>query len=213
MQVPRLMAPGLTLGAALSNSTRERPCASLPVTTRRIGFIPAGMAFLPGSEFVYIAPGSTKGRCRMDKRLLRRGRTAAVIAISAVLWWMSPSFAQEQNFPNRPVRIIVGPSPDVLARIVAEHLQEAWGQPVVVEPRPGGGGKIAVSSVTSAAPDGHTLLFATPTFTLATAMKLATHDFAKDLDPAALIGLIAYALVVNPTVPANSVADLVALAK
>ena len=101
----------------------------------------------------------------------------------------------------------------MFARIIAEHLQEAWGQPVVVEPRPGGGGKIAVSSVTSAPPDGHTLLFATPTFTLATAMKLATYDFAKDLEPAALIGLIAYAMVVNPTVPANSVADLVALAK
>jgi len=56
MQVPRLMAPGLTLGAALSNSTRERPCASLPVTTRRIGFIPSGMGVLLGSGFVYIAP-------------------------------------------------------------------------------------------------------------------------------------------------------------
>jgi len=148
----------------------------------------------------------------MNMRVLRWARAAAAMAISAVIW-LAPSLAQAQNFPNRPVRIIVGPSPDVFARIIAEHLQEAWGQPVVVEPRPGGGGKIAVSSVTSAAPDGHTLLFATPTFTLATAMKLATYDFAKDLEPAALIGLIAYAMVVNPNVPANSVADLVALAK
>src|SRR5258708_34764227 len=63
MQVPRLMAPGLTLGAALSNSTRERPCASLPVTTRRIGFIPSGMGVLLGSGFVYIArPVRTKER-------------------------------------------------------------------------------------------------------------------------------------------------------
>ena len=148
----------------------------------------------------------------MNMRVLGRARAAAAMAISAVIW-LAPSLAQAQNFPNRPVRIIVGPSPDVFARIIAEHLQEAWGQPVVVEPRPGGGGKIAVSSVTSAAPDGHTLLFATPTFTLATAMKLATYDFAKDLEPAALIGLIAYAMVVNPNVPANSVTDLVALAK
>ena len=121
--------------------------------------------------------------------------------------------AQAQDFPNHPVKIIVGPSPDVFARIIAEPLQQAWGQPVVVEPRPGGGGKIAVSAVTGAKPDGHTLLFATPTFTLATAMRLATYDFVKDFEPAAPIGLIAYALVVNPSVPAKSVADLVALAK
>jgi tripartite-type tricarboxylate transporter receptor subunit TctC len=139
-------------------------------------------------------------------------RAAAAIAACAVLS-SQPSLAQAQNFPNRPVRIIVGPSPDVFARIIAEHLQEAWGQPVLVEPRPGGGGKLAVSAVTGAAPDGHTLLFATPTYTLATAMKLATYDFAKDLAPVALTGLIAYTMVVNPDVPANSVADLVALAR
>src|SRR3979490_262731 len=112
-------------------------------------------------------------------RVLRWGRTAAVMAICAVLS-APPSLAQAQNFPNRPVRIIVGPSPDVFARIIAEHLQEAWGQPVVVEPRPGGGGKIAGSAVTSAAPDGHTLLFATPTFTLATAMRLPAPHFRQE---------------------------------
>ncbi len=106
-----------------------------------------------------------------------------------------------------------GPSPDVFARIIAEYLQEEWKQPVIVEPRPGGGGKLAVAAVTGARPDGHTLLFATPTFTLATAMRLATYDFNKDFEPTALMGLIAYALVVHPSVPAHSVAELVALAK
>src|SRR5580658_6057639 len=136
---------------------------------------------------------------------------AALIAVGAIL---APSLAaRAQDFPTRPVRIIVGPSPDVFSRIIAEQLQETWKQPVVVESRPGGGGKLAVAAVTGAKPDGHTLLFATPTFTLATAMRLATFDFAKDFEPAALIGLIAYALVVNPNVPAQSVAGLVALAK
>jgi tripartite-type tricarboxylate transporter receptor subunit TctC len=134
--------------------------------------------------------------------------------LAAICVWLLLSIpTQAQNFPTRPVRIIVGPSPDVFSRIIAEHLQEAWGQPVVVEPRPGGGGKIAVSSVTSAEPDGHTLLFATPTYTLATAMKLATYDFAKELEPAALMGVISYAMVTHPSVPANSVAEFVALAK
>src|SRR5215831_12048488 len=126
-----------------------------------------------------------------------------LIAICAATARPAPARAQAEDFPNRPVRIIVGPSPDVFSRIIAEHLQEAWKQPVVVESRPGGGGKIAVAAVTGA----------TPAFTLATAMRLATYDFVKDFEPAALMGLIAYALVVHPSVPANSVAELVALAK
>jgi tripartite-type tricarboxylate transporter receptor subunit TctC len=146
------------------------------------------------------------------RRFVRRfARIAALIALAAGL--SLGSLAQAQDFPTRPVRIIVGPSPDVFSRIIAEYLQEQWKQPVIVEPRPGGGGKLAVAAVTGAKPDGHTLLFATPTFTLATAMRLATYDFNKDFEPAALMGLIAYALVVHPSVPAHSVAELVALAK
>ena len=149
----------------------------------------------------------------MSGRARRRGMiAAAMIAIGATVW-SAPSLAQAQDFPNRPVKIVVGPSPDVFSRIIAEHLQEAWNQPVVVESKPGGGGKLAVAAVTGARPDGHTLLFATPTFTLATAMRLATYDFVKDFEPTAMIGLIAYALVTHPGVPVNSVADLVALAK
>jgi len=139
--------------------------------------------------------------------------SAAAIAISATIAAATPARAQAQDFPNRPVKIIVGPSPDVFSRIVAEHLQEAWKQPVVVESKPGGGGKLAVAAVTGSRPDGHTLLFATPTYTLATAMRLATYDFAKDFEPAALIGVIAYTMVVHPSVPAKSVAELVALAR
>jgi tripartite-type tricarboxylate transporter receptor subunit TctC len=121
--------------------------------------------------------------------------------------------AQAQNFPNRAIKIIVGPSPDVFSRIVAEHLQQTWGQPVVVEPRPGAGGKLAVNDVLNAPADGYTMLFATPTYTLNTAMKVATYDLNKQFAPVAIVGLIAYALVVNPSVPAKSVAELVAYAK
>src|ERR1700724_172426 len=175
MQVPLLTAPGLTLGAALSNNTRERPFASLPVTTRRMGLIGSGMDVL-----VAMVPRSysldtpcTKEKCMRWFGWVRRlGRVTAMAVLAATL--AAPAVAQE--FPTRPVRIIVGPSPDVFARIIAEHLQEAWKQPVVVEPRPGGGGKLAVAAVTGAKPDGHTLLFATPTFTLATAMRLTNYD-------------------------------------
>jgi len=82
-----------------------------------------------------------------------------------------------------------------------------------VEPRPGAGGKLAAAAVASADPDGHTLLFATPTYTLNAAMKLASYDLVKEFEAVSILGLISYALVVHPSVPARSVADLVALAK
>jgi tripartite-type tricarboxylate transporter receptor subunit TctC len=124
-----------------------------------------------------------------------------------------PVGAQAQDYPTRAIRIIVGPSPDIFSRIIAEHLKEVWGQPVIVEPRPGAGGKLAATAVSTAAPDGYTLLFATPTYTLNTAMKLASYDLMKEFEPVAMVGMISYALVVHPSVPAKSVAELVAYAK
>src|SRR5262249_15744258 len=97
--------------------------------------------------------------------------------------------ARAQDFPNRPIRLIVGPSPDVFSRIIAEHLQHAWGQPVVVEPRPGAGGKLAAAAVAGAEPDGHTILFATPTYTLNAAMKLASYDLGKEFEPVSISGV------------------------
>ncbi len=135
---------------------------------------------------------------------------AFMVLLAASLSWAP---VRAQDFPTRPIRLIVGPSPDVFSRIVAEHLQQAWGQPVVVEPRPGGGGKLAASAVASAEPDGHTLLFATPTYTLNAAMKLASNDLVKDFEAVSLVGMISYALVVNPRLDVHSVTELVALAR
>src|SRR6516162_5368005 len=143
-------------------------------------------------------------------RARRPSLLLAMVTITAVL---GADPARAQDFPTRPIRLIVGPSPDVFSRIIAEHLQQAWGQPVVVEPRPGAGGKLAAAAVASAEPDGHTLLFATPTYTLNAAMQLASYDLVKEFEPVSIIGLISYALVVHPSVPARSVAELVALAK
>src|SRR5262245_34292814 len=107
----------------------------------------------------------------------------AVYLILGLLAAGSPTMpAAAQEFPTRPIKLGVGPSPDVFSRIVAEHLQQAWGQPVIVEPRPGAGGKLAASAVAGAEPDGHTLLFATPTYTLNTAMKLASYDLVKEFE-------------------------------
>jgi tripartite-type tricarboxylate transporter receptor subunit TctC len=121
--------------------------------------------------------------------------------------------AAAQLYPNRPIKIIVGPSPDVFSRIVAEHLREVWGQPVIVEPRPGAGGKLAATAVGTASPDGYTLLFATPTYTLNTAMGVATYDLMNEFEPVAIIGLISYALVTHSNLPVRSAGELVAHAK
>jgi tripartite-type tricarboxylate transporter receptor subunit TctC len=140
---------------------------------------------------------------------------SSIVALAYALTVLLVSFAvvQAQNFPNHPIKIIIGPSPDIFSRIIAEHLQQAWGQPVVVEPRPGAGGKLAVTAVSSAAPDGHTLLFATPTYTLNTAMKVASYDLLKEFEPVSIIGVISYVLVTHSSVPATSVAELVAYAR
>jgi hypothetical protein len=157
---------------------------------------------------------SGEGNMPLFSMTLQRSRRPLVCAILALLAaCVLPNRAWADNFPSRPIKLIVGPSPDVFSRIIGEQLQQAWGQPVVVEPRPGGGGKLAAAAVASAEPDGHTLLFATPTYTLNAAMKLASNDLVKDFEAVSLIGLISYALVVHPGLGANSVADLVALAK
>lgn len=162
---------------------------------------------------------STKGQqgpqCQRRKRLGGLRPAAWIVALACALTVLPVSFAaaQAQNFPNHPIKIIIGPSPDIFSRIVAEHLQQAWGQPVVVEPRPGGGGKLAVTAVSSAAPDGHTLLFATPTYTLNTAMQVASYDLLKEFEPVSIIGVISYVLVTHSSVPATSVAELVAYAR
>jgi tripartite-type tricarboxylate transporter receptor subunit TctC len=132
-------------------------------------------------------------------------------ALTAAL--LNGAAAPDADFPKHAIKIIVGPSPDVFSRIVAENLQQEWGQSVIVEPRPGAGGKLAVDAVLAAPPDGYTMLFTTPTYTLNTAMKVATYDLLKDFDAVAIVGLISYALVAHPNVPSKSVAELVDYAK
>jgi tripartite-type tricarboxylate transporter receptor subunit TctC len=138
-------------------------------------------------------------------------KCAAALAIA--IFAVGFAAAQAPNYPTKPIRVIVGPSPDAVARVIGQHLQETWGQPVVIEPRTGAGGQIAATTVATADPDGHTLLFATPSYTLNTAMKTASYDVLKDFAPAALIGTGAYTLVVHPSVPAKTFAELIALAK
>jgi tripartite-type tricarboxylate transporter receptor subunit TctC len=131
----------------------------------------------------------------------------------------SGTSADAADYPTRPVTLIVaftpgGPS-DVLARIVGKKLEQLLGQPFVVENRPGAGGNIAAEIAARAAPDGYTLLMGNNSIlaTNASLYKKLGYDAEKDFEPITLIGSQANILVVNPSVPARSVAELIAFAK
>ncbi len=123
-----------------------------------------------------------------------------------------------QTFPQRPVRIVVpygaGTATDTLTRTIAQHLTEAWGQPVVVENLPGANGTIATASVAKAAPDGYTLIMVAANHMInASLYKNLTYDPVKDFRAIARIGQIPFVLCVNPSVPASTLNEFVALAK
>ena len=127
--------------------------------------------------------------------------------------------ARAADYPARPVTIVVaftpgGPS-DVLARIVGKKLETLLGQPFVIENRPGAGGNIGAEVVARAAPDGYTLLMGNNSIlaTNAALYRKLPYDAEKDFQPISLIGTQANILVVNPSVPAHSMAELIALAK
>jgi tripartite-type tricarboxylate transporter receptor subunit TctC len=123
------------------------------------------------------------------------------------------------DYPARPVTLVVGFPPggpsDVLARIVARKLGELLGQPFVIDNRPGAGGNVAGDVVAHAAPDGYTLLMGNNSIlaTNASLYKTIGFDPEKDFAPISLIGTQGSVLVVNPAVPAHSMAELIALAK
>jgi tripartite-type tricarboxylate transporter receptor subunit TctC len=124
-----------------------------------------------------------------------------------------------QSFPERPVRILVGYPPgggtDLVARLVAQPLGERWKQPVIVENRPGAAAIIATEAVAKSKPDGYTLLMAYATelaVNPATFRKLP-YDPLRDLAPIARLGSAPLVMAAHPSLPAQTVAELVALAK
>ncbi|MEY4859375.1 MAG: hypothetical protein RLZZ235_1542 [Pseudomonadota bacterium] len=126
--------------------------------------------------------------------------------------------AAAQAWPTRPIRMIVpfglGGSADVAARFLAEPLQQALGQPVVVENRPGAGGTIGADQVAKAAPDGHTLLLMSNTHTAnETLLPNRPYVLLRDLAPVSFINVAHHVLVVHPSLGVNSLAELIAYCK
>ena len=150
--------------------------------------------------------------------LANRARRAALFGgIAALLVLAVP--ANAADYPSRPVMLVVafppgGPS-DVLARIVGKKMEELLGAPFVIENRPGAGGNIAADFVAHATADGYTLLMGNNSIlaTNESLYKKITYSPQKDFMPITLIGTQTNILVVNPTVPAHSLKELIALCK
>jgi tripartite-type tricarboxylate transporter receptor subunit TctC len=125
--------------------------------------------------------------------------------------------ASAQPYPQRPVRMLVGlpagGSTDVMARVVSAKLSERIGQPVVVDNRAGASGIIAIQTVVSSQPDGHTLIMAAGSWGTISALFKLPFDLQKDLAPIAFIGTSPYLLVSQPALPVKTVSDLVAYGK
>jgi tripartite-type tricarboxylate transporter receptor subunit TctC len=156
-------------------------------------------------------PSTQRGLSR--RRFIQGGAAALAAACGA-----APSVAQV-GWPERPIRLIVpsaaGGSPDVICRILTAELSAALGQPIIVDNKPGASGNIGMQELVKAAPDGYTLGYGN-VGTLAINQSLFTklpYDRDKQLVPVSLLGYVQNALVVKRDLPANSVKELMVLAK
>ncbi len=147
---------------------------------------------------------------------IRYGVNSAALAVAAALLLVVGGAPAQQDYPVKPIRIVVPSSPgggtDILARQIAQKLTERWGQQVVVENRPGAGQMIGIELVAKAAPDGYTLVLTASPLALNTVLyKKVPYDPVRDFAP---ISQVAPMLVVtHPSLPARNIRELIALAK
>ena len=140
------------------------------------------------------------------------------ITAGIVVSVMGIAAASAQDFPTKPMRILVGFSAgsttDILARTLGQKMSEAWGQPVIVENRPSAGGVVASNTVATSAPDGHTLLVVSAGHAATAAMfSKLPYDTLKDFAGVGRIANVPSLLIVSPALGVKSVRELVALAK
>ncbi len=151
-----------------------------------------------------------KNNIRAAARVLRTLNAGLLTALSGVLLVTA---AHAQEFPAKPIRIIVGPGPDIVARMFGQKFTEAWGHQTIVEQRPGGGGTIATEMVAKAPPDGYTLLLSSAAYTINAVLQPGPYDLVRDFASIALCATSPFIMSVHPSVPAKSVKELIALAK
>ena len=153
----------------------------------------------------------------MNVRRLRLG--LRVVCACALVASLLPDAGHAQAYPTKPIRLVVpfpaGGSLDVVARAIGQRLAEAWGQPVIIDNRPGAGGNIGADLVAKSAPDGYTILegaLSTHAVNASLYRKLP-YDPIKDFAPITLVAITPNVLVLNRAFPVNSVPELIAYAK
>jgi tripartite-type tricarboxylate transporter receptor subunit TctC len=138
-------------------------------------------------------------------------RFLAALVVAMLTWGASA------DYPDRPVRIVVGFAPggsDISVRILGPKLTELWHQPVVIDNRPGAAGNLGADLVAKAAPDGYTILLCVNSYTINTSVyRGLSWDLLRDFAPVGRYASSPMAVVVNDRVPAKTLADLIALAK
>ena len=142
-----------------------------------------------------------------------------ILLSSSVFLFSNAAISQTFPAPNKPIRLIVGFAPgggtDIVARALAPKIGEILGQSVIVETRSGAAGTIAADMVSKSAPDGHTLLMGHSNSNAIAPFVLAKvpYNAANDFSPITYVGYVPNILAINPNIPANTVAELVSLAK
>ena len=138
--------------------------------------------------------------------------------VAGLTLWLLPALASAQNFPTKPIKLIVpfpagGPN-DIIARIVGQRMSEIMKQPIVIDNRSGQGGTLGTDAVAKAAPDGYTIGISNAgALAINQSMEKVAYDVAKDLAPVTLVVTVPEMLVVAGNVPAKNMSELVALAK
>ena len=148
---------------------------------------------------------------------LQRITIAALIAIGSAVAALGVSQAAEQKYPVKPIRLVVAFTPagttDILARVITPLMSETWGQPVVIENRPGAGGTLAAMIVAKAAPDGYTLLATSAALAInAVLTGNAQYDPLKDFAPIGELGYSTTVLVVSPSLGVKTLKEFIAYA-
>jgi tripartite-type tricarboxylate transporter receptor subunit TctC len=167
----------------------------------------------PSTHARHIAVGTLE-----EGSMRRSDLFAAVLLFSIVFAGPAPAAESAASFPERPIRFVLGSAsgsgPDIIARVLSERLYKSWNQRIVVDARPGVAGALSAEIVARSAPDGYTWLMMTSQLFIATKVyKELKFDLEKDFASIALVGTVPYVLVVNPQIPAKSVAELIELAK
>jgi tripartite-type tricarboxylate transporter receptor subunit TctC len=138
------------------------------------------------------------------------------VSIAALLAAAGVAPAAAQNYPMRPIRIVVpftpGGSNDLVARVLSQKFHEAWGQPVIINNRPGGGSAIGIDMVVRAVPDGYTMLSTSGGIAINVSLYKLPFNPTKDLAPVILLAQMPYLIGVHPALPVKSTRDLITLA-